>query len=408
MRSHAIRYLILPGWQGSPADHWQSHWQHSLPAASRVEQLDWDNPDPREWVASLDRRLAEASTPTILIAHSLGCITVARWAAQASGHALQRVRGALLVAPADVERPGCPQELRSLLALSARSIGDYIDGSMEILAEFLRSEREARLRDSHVERRELVTRIVEGGEVNVHQASRQLGYTLEQAHHAAVIWSEEADTQLATLESAAAALMRCTGSRQSLTVLANTATLWVWIAAEQPVDQAALQASIKNLPGVRLAIGSAGQGIEGFRRAHLDALTTQRVLGRLQSRTRVVSFDRIRLVSLMTRDPKANQRFVAHTLGQLTSASPQLRRTLLTFLACGSNATLAAQRLHTLATSSASGLAIAPRMAVSRLPGRMAEPIESHRPMRCASRVSRRRSVAKKSWSQGACATSFR
>ena len=240
-----------------------------------------------------------------------------------------------------------PQELRSLLALSARSIGDYIDGSMEILAEFLRSEREARLRDSHVERRELVTRIVEGGEVNVHQASRQLGYTLEQAHHAAVIWSEEADTQLATLESAAAALMRCTGSRQSLTVLANTATLWVWIAAEQPVDLAALQASIKNLPGVRLAIGSAGQGIEGFRRAHLDALTTQRVLGRLQSRTRVVSFDRIRLVSLMTRDPKANQRFVAHTLGQLTSASPQLRRTLLTFLACGSNATLAAQRLHT-------------------------------------------------------------
>ena len=66
----------------------------------------------------------------------------------------------------------------------------------------------------------------------MHQASRQLGYTLEQAHHAAVIWSEEADTQLATLESAAAALMRCTGSRQSLTVLANTATLGVWIAAE--------------------------------------------------------------------------------------------------------------------------------------------------------------------------------
>lgn len=35
----------------------------------------------------------------------------------------------------------------------------------------------------------------------MHQASRQLGYTLEQAHHAA--------------------LMRCTSSRQSLSVLAK-------------------------------------------------------------------------------------------------------------------------------------------------------------------------------------------
>ena len=122
MGSQAIRYLILPGWQGSPADHWQSNWQHSLPAASRVEQLDWDNPDPHEWVASLDQRLAEVSTPTILIAHSLGCITVARWAAQANGHALQRVRGALLVAPADVERPGCPQALRSFAPIPLQSL----------------------------------------------------------------------------------------------------------------------------------------------------------------------------------------------------------------------------------------------------------------------------------------------
>ena len=38
MRSHAIHYLILPGWQGSPAEHWQSHWQSNLPDASRAEQ----------------------------------------------------------------------------------------------------------------------------------------------------------------------------------------------------------------------------------------------------------------------------------------------------------------------------------------------------------------------------------
>ncbi len=122
MRNQAIRYLILPGWQGSPADHWQSHWQNTLPAASRVEQLDWQQPQPRDWVASLDRRLAEVGIPTILIAHSLGCITVARWAAQASGHALQRVRGALLVAPADVERDGCPQALCSFAPIARQPL----------------------------------------------------------------------------------------------------------------------------------------------------------------------------------------------------------------------------------------------------------------------------------------------
>ncbi|MNZ21828.1 Alpha/beta hydrolase family protein [compost metagenome] len=112
MRSQAIRYLILPGWQGSPDEHWQSHWQRSLPNASRVEQVDWDNPDLESWVAALERAIDAERTPVILIAHSLGCVTVAHWAAQSDPDVLRRVRGALLVAPADVQRPGCPEPLQ--------------------------------------------------------------------------------------------------------------------------------------------------------------------------------------------------------------------------------------------------------------------------------------------------------
>ncbi|MFC5694793.1 alpha/beta hydrolase [Pseudomonas sp. GCM10022186] len=112
MRSQAIRYLILPGWQGSPDDHWQSHWQRSLPNASRVEQADWDTPDRESWVAALERAIDAERTSVILIAHSLGCVTVAHWAAQSDPDVLRRVRGALLVAPADVQRPGCPEALK--------------------------------------------------------------------------------------------------------------------------------------------------------------------------------------------------------------------------------------------------------------------------------------------------------
>lgn len=118
MRSQTLSYLILPGWQGSPDEHWQSHWQRSLPHASRVEQADWQQPDPHNWVEALERSVAAAQSPVVLIAHSLGCVTVARWAAQAPLASLRKVRGALLVAPADVERPGCPEALQGFAPIS--------------------------------------------------------------------------------------------------------------------------------------------------------------------------------------------------------------------------------------------------------------------------------------------------
>ena len=72
MGSEAIRYLILPGWQGSPEAHWQSHWQRSLPGSVRVEQSDWLNPQRADWVAALNQALAADPRPAILIAHSCG------------------------------------------------------------------------------------------------------------------------------------------------------------------------------------------------------------------------------------------------------------------------------------------------------------------------------------------------
>ena len=113
MRTDSIRYLIVPGWQGSPDDHWQTHWQNSLPNCERVEQADWATPRRQDWVAALGAAVDAADTPTILVAHSLGCVTVAHWARQAPRTSLAKVAGALLVAPADVERENCPPALRN-------------------------------------------------------------------------------------------------------------------------------------------------------------------------------------------------------------------------------------------------------------------------------------------------------
>ncbi|MDP2746920.1 alpha/beta hydrolase [Pseudomonas sp.] len=122
MRNETIRYLIVPGWQGSADEHWQSHWQRSLPNSARVEQADWLNPKREDWVAELQRSIASDPRPTILIAHSLGCITVAHWAAQAPVESLRRVRAALLVAPADVERANCPPALQNFAPIPQHSL----------------------------------------------------------------------------------------------------------------------------------------------------------------------------------------------------------------------------------------------------------------------------------------------
>jgi uncharacterized protein len=102
------RYLIIPGWAGSGPDHWQSHWERDLPEASRVEMADWHRPRRSEWVGALEEAVRSSEEPPILIAHSLGCAAVAYWAAR-SHHP---VRGALLVAPADLDRVTCPPFLR--------------------------------------------------------------------------------------------------------------------------------------------------------------------------------------------------------------------------------------------------------------------------------------------------------
>ncbi|MEV6979617.1 alpha/beta hydrolase [Kitasatospora sp. NPDC093806] len=109
--SDRTTYLVLPGYQSSGPAHWQSHWEAADPAFVRVEQEDWDHPEPEAWVARVDAAVAAAAAdgPVVLVAHSLGCATVARWAAGAPGERTAAVRGALLVAPADIDHADVPE-----------------------------------------------------------------------------------------------------------------------------------------------------------------------------------------------------------------------------------------------------------------------------------------------------------
>ena len=103
----AFRVLVVPGLNNSGPGHWQSRWQALHRAFERVEQDDWDDPQLRLWAARLDRVRALERKPTLLVAHSFGCLTSVLSTAR---HA-DNIAGLLLVAPADPDKFGVAQDL---------------------------------------------------------------------------------------------------------------------------------------------------------------------------------------------------------------------------------------------------------------------------------------------------------
>lgn len=96
--------LTLPGLDGSGPDHWQSRWEHERPGIERVELGNWSHPSRNLWISRLERTLARAPGPVVLVAHSLSCHLVAWWASLAGEAASRPVAGAMLVAPPDLDR----------------------------------------------------------------------------------------------------------------------------------------------------------------------------------------------------------------------------------------------------------------------------------------------------------------
>ncbi len=96
------QYLILPGLGNSGPQHWQTYFEQKAPNFIRVQQSEWDSPDCAIWIATIDRAvLAYDLSNIVLIGHSLACCTIAHWANKYH----RKIKGALLVAPSDIENP---------------------------------------------------------------------------------------------------------------------------------------------------------------------------------------------------------------------------------------------------------------------------------------------------------------
>src|SRR6476646_3864730 len=183
-----------------------------------------------------------------------------------------------------------PAVLRQALEVGSRSVAGFVDDTVAALSEQLRRERTELVRSSHARRFEVVSLILDSAPMTAGRASTQLGYDLRRRHTAAVLWTAPHRPDQAALAPAADALAAATAAH----------------------------------PAVRVAVGPAGAGADGFRRSHFDAVATQRLMSRRPD-LRVARFADVQLVTLALADEQSAHEFVARTLGKLADADRELR-----------------------------------------------------------------------------------
>nr|WP_026909816.1 PucR family transcriptional regulator [Patulibacter minatonensis] len=240
-----------------------------------------------------------------------------------------------------------PAELSELLDVTARSIFAFVDETIAAITGQMRQERERLTRGTHAERLEVVTLLLDGAPIGQDRASARLQYALDRPHTAAVVFSDSADPDQGVLGRAAELLARAGGARAPFTVNASVSSLWVWIPGADGPDVAVVRAALDGLADTRIAIGTTARGVAGFRRSHLDALATQRLMHRTADDVRLATYDEVQVVALATQDEERAREFAERTLGDLADAPHDLHETVRTYVREGFSASRTAELLFT-------------------------------------------------------------
>lgn len=112
--------LIVPGIGNSGPGHWQSLWQQQDVALIRAPLAEWDHPVCADWVRTIELTVRAMGPSVVIVAHSLGCLAVAHWAAGSD----TRIGGAMLVCVPDPDGPNFPLEASGFAPLP-RSAFDF-------------------------------------------------------------------------------------------------------------------------------------------------------------------------------------------------------------------------------------------------------------------------------------------
>jgi sugar diacid utilization regulator len=227
----------------------------------------------------------------------------------------------------------------------------YIDQVIEGLIDIYESELRRWTNRTGAARTAQLRAVLENESLTDASAEHLLGTPLSGWHQAAIVWvsTETPDAEI-TLQVANRLLNEVSG-RTPMTMLADDHTMWAWLTTPSAPDltMALLRERLQSYPSLRIALGSPGRRLVGFRATLREAQRARKVAETMESADQLVSFDDVAIAALLTDHPDDLRIWTLRVLGDLAADDPttaRLRSTVRVFLEANSSFTEAATRLH--------------------------------------------------------------
>lgn len=236
-------------------------------------------------------------------------------------------------------------ELEELLDITNRSISDFVDESIAVTVTQVAQVRDELARGRDNERRDVVMQLLSGDVPARDSIEQRLQYRFARSHTAAIVWTDQVAPKLAELEEMTTRLADHLQARDSLRVAAGDGVVWAWFADAHQGGLRDIDQLGSRTPGVRVAIGSTGTGLEGFRVSHVDAVSTRGAMTHVGSDAGTATFDDVEAMLLLTTDLDRANRFVSRHLGELENGPASVQVAVRAYLFEQCNASRAADSL---------------------------------------------------------------
>lgn len=221
----------------------------------------------------------------------------------------------------------------------------WFSGSVETSV-MLHQQEAARIQQRGDARRfEVVGALLDGSAVDPSELSAVLGGYPVGGSHVALIGHSMTTDSIAALEPALLLVASRVSTTSPVLVRPGGRGLWAWVPASRLAD---IDAGEVDAAAVRVTVAGPAPGLDGFVRAHQEALAAQRVALARRSGQAVTRYDDVAALALLARDHEAAQRFALRTLAGLADATAgKLRETVRAVLTSGSGEVAATSlRVH--------------------------------------------------------------
>lgn len=235
--------------------------------------------------------------------------------------------------------PSADQAAR--IAQLLKFAGTYLDRLNSSMGRIYEAERDRWLSSRQAARQQWITRLLDGDDVDLPAAEAALGYRLDRQHLAAEVWTlpgaAGADTVRVLEQTRQLIAAAIPGGGTEMVASTGDRDMRVWVPAEDfSLDRLTDQIKASGLP-VRVAFGSVGGGVPGFRRTARSAARAKALaVAAGQSAPTVIDFDAVAPFALLADEPEELADLVHRVLGPLAvdnAKTELLRHTLEVFLA---------------------------------------------------------------------------